>query len=240
MLMQGLASEFEIFTTADGSPTLIYRRADGYLEKMHHSGGAFNESMYIYHHGLCQALDQGILPRVVSVGLGLAYNELIAIAEFHRRGLSNWRLWSFEAIPYLQNGFIEWLKMNRDESELTRILDLASEKVSRHFHLPQLKELAAQAWFDGRLILRQSFPNDTTEVHDIGVVFYDAYSNKMSPELWQETELQKVLQKMLAPHALLCTYAATGSLNRVLKNLGFKLLTRPGFLGKRESTLAIR
>jgi hypothetical protein len=221
----------EIFTTADGSPTLSFTREDGYIEKMHHSGGALAESLYIYHHGLAKALDAGMPARVVSVGLGLGYNELIATAEFARRGIEG-KIWSFEAMPYLRDSFRAWLKGQADP-EYTAILDEVCAGIEKHFGISGLRALASCE-------LRGPFPQDAAGVENAGVIFFDAFSNKMSPELWQEMDLEKNLAPLLAEHALLCTYAKTGALKRVLKNLGFKMEERPGFQGKRDSTLALR
>jgi tRNA U34 5-methylaminomethyl-2-thiouridine-forming methyltransferase MnmC len=52
--------------------------------------------------------------------------------------------------------------------------------------------------------------------------------------------LVEQLGRILAPQAVLATYAATGTMNRALRTLGFKILEKPGFQGKRESTLAVR
>jgi len=228
----------EIFTTADGSPTLIFRRDDGYLEKMHHSGGAFTESVYIYHYGLTKALDAGLPAKVISVGLGLAYNELLALGEFAKRNIEG-QIWSFEALPVLKDQFRLWTTDNAD-AEYTKIMDEICTRIEDHCGVDALKSRANRALQSGRLQLRGLFPADSKGICDAGVVFYDAFSNKMSPELWQELDLQNSLEPLLAEHTLLCTYAKTGSLKRVLKNLGFQMQDRPGFQGKRDSTLATR
>lgn len=231
--------DLEIFITEDGSPTLSFKRADGYAEKMHHSGGALEESLYIYHHGLVRALDLGFPPRVISVGLGLGYNELIALAEFSRRGLKG-KVWSFEALPELRGGFRDWLSAPGVGSQFGGILEDVCARVATKLGIPDLKKQAAQALKKDTLELREHFPDDAKSVRDAGVVFFDAFSNKMSPELWLELDLENNLAPLLAPRTLLCTYAKTGALKRVLKKLGFVMEERPGFRGKRDSTLAVR
>jgi len=240
MVMQPIHPDLQIFTTADGSPTLIFAREDGHLEKMHHTAGALTESLYIYHHGLTMALDQGLPPRILSVGLGLAYNELIALAELHKRGRADAKIWSFEALPYLREHFAQWCRRQNESSEYSAILNQVCARISAHFQVQDLRGLAAQALDDGHLQLRGAFPHDAQGIDQVGVVFYDAFSNKMSPELWREPDVQQALSPLLNDQSLLCTYAATGALNRVLKNLGFRLLKRSRFRGKRDSTLAIR
>ncbi len=238
--MPSLPPQLEIHSTGDGSPTIAYKRADGYVEKMHHSGGAFLESVYIYHHGLAMALKAGLPAYVISLGLGLGYNEMIAVGEFLKRDLAEWKIWSFEADPFLREEFLRWIAGK--PAALATVYDQIANLVCRHFaiEISEFKKLMAEGLRDGRLSLRGTFPEDAGGVTGAGIFFYDAFSKKMSPELWRENEMRATLEAALASQTLLCTYAATGALNRVLKSLGFRLLDRPGFQGKRESTLAIR
>lgn len=237
--MWNLPSQTEIFVTSDGSPTLCFKRADGYAEKMHHSGGALSESLYIYHHALLEGLHLGA-PRVLSVGLGLGYNELIAAGEFLRRGTTDFRLWSFETVPALREGFLAWTA-GETEGDLLPILDDVALQVAAHFAVEasQLRAWLQNARENGFWEMRTTFPEDLEGVQ-ANVVFYDAYSRKMDPELWDEEALVQALDRHLEPRAVLATYAATGALNRTLRRLGFRPIPKAGFMGKRESTLAIR
>src|SRR6476661_3491489 len=124
-------ADLDIFITGDGSPTLSYRRDDGYIEKMHHSGGAFTESVYIYHTGLVTGLEAGNPANVISVGLGLAYNELICLAEFTRRGITG-TIWSFEAMPVLKEQFTKWTN-GEANSEYSNLMDQIAERTEKHF-----------------------------------------------------------------------------------------------------------
>ena len=73
--------DFTIVTTADGSPSLSIEDSSGYVEKMHHAAGAMSESIYIYGEAVQKVLDRRWPLRVLSVGLGLGYNELITAAS---------------------------------------------------------------------------------------------------------------------------------------------------------------
>lgn len=240
--MRPLPENLEIYTTQDGSPTLTWRRADGYIEKMHHSGGALEESIYIYLRSLDLVLERGEAPRVLSIGLGLGYNELLTIGEFLRLDRPDWHLWSFEAHPQLRSEFVRWLITERVESELGATYEDVLERVAQRLQIePTALKTAARLGLDtGRLQLRSSFPEDAAHINNVSLVYYDAYSKKMDPHLWDEQCLTGSLGPLLSDRCVLSTYAATGSLNRALRGLGFRLLPKPGFLGKRESTLAIR
>lgn len=239
--MRPLPEAFEIFTTADGSPTLAFKRADGYVEKMHHSGGALSESVYIYLESFLAAIERKWPLHVVSVGLGLAYNEMLTIGEAHRRH-DEVKIWSFELSPILREEFVGFLKNDQLESEMQTIFAKVAKHVAHRLEIEasDLKSWTLKALESERLILRGSFPQDIDGIQNISLVYYDAYSRKMDPELWNEEAVTEAFKKMLAPNALVTTYAATGALNRVLKHLGFSLKPKAGFLGKRESTLAIR
>ena len=233
-----LHPELEIFTTADGSPTLSFRRDDGYAEKMHHTGGALTESLYIYHHGLTKALDADFPAKVISVGLGLAYNELITLAEFMKRGIHG-KIWSFETMPFLSESFRNWTE-GQAPDQYEALLEDISQRLENHFEISGLRSRAKQALTNGELELRGPFPSDAAQVGGAAIIFYDAFSNKMTPELWAETNLENILKPLIGRQSVLCTYAQTGAMKRVLKQLGFQLEKRPNFRGKRGSTLAIR
>lgn len=240
--MRPLPSFIEIFETRDGSPTLIHQRADGYTEKMHHSGGALSESFYIYHEALKDIILRGWRPRILSVGLGLGYNEMIAIAELLDAGLEDWRVWSFEASDELRDEFVTWLRTSEPQSELHRVHDKVCGLVAAKFGASAsgLKQAIAHHLNQGQLSIHGAFPDSEVGVCDVNLVFYDAYSRKMDPHLWTEEGMVRAFDPLLSPQASFTTYAATGSLNRSLKQLGFRLTAKPGFDGKRESTLAIR
>ena len=236
-----MASKYEIFVTRDGSPTLQWiRTEDGYGEKMHHSAGALSESLFIYHECLKHALAAGWPARILSLGLGLGYNELIAVAALRQTGIRDWKIWSFEVVDFLRDEFRQWLE--GQDSQLSAVYDNIAILIASHFQIPstKLKADVYAGWSDGRLELRAGFPQDSKGVEGCTNVFYDAFSKKMDPELWDEATLASNLNPLLSRRCVLATYAATGSLNRALKSLGFRLTPRTGFQGKRESTLAIR
>jgi tRNA U34 5-methylaminomethyl-2-thiouridine-forming methyltransferase MnmC len=231
----------QIFMTADGSPTLEFRRDDGYVEKMHHSGGALSESRYIYRQALKMAQEFGPPVGVLSFGLGLGYNELITVAELRRAGVENWTIWSFEAVDFLREEFESWI-LGQRTSALYDVTETVARTVAAACEIApdKLKKYISEALATGHLRLQGPFPECKRDCSSINAVYYDAYSKKMNPELWTEDYIVQSLKPVLANQCVIATYAATGTLNRALKELGFRLLDKPGFLGKRESTLAIR
>lgn len=237
--MNSLPRDICLFETRDGSPTLAFRREDGYVEKMHHTGGALSESLYIYHHALIQVLDLGIsAPRALSVGLGLAYNEMITVAECRSRGIADFEILSFESRDWLREIFVAWSEGSGHHD----VTDRVAELVAGHFGLEveTLRTAVRTALAEGRLQIRGPFPSELDSGDLANLVYYDAYSSKMNPDLWSEALLVDRLGPHLDSTCVLSTYAATGTLNRALAHLGFRRLERAGFEGKRQCTLAIR
>jgi tRNA U34 5-methylaminomethyl-2-thiouridine-forming methyltransferase MnmC len=235
-------SQYEISITQDGSPTLLCARPTGQAEKMHHSGGALSESFFIYHQALGEVLQRHWPLKILSLGLGLGYNEWIALGEIFKNRPRIWKLWSFEADHHLRQEFQTWLFSPLAEDPLHSAWTEVFTQVSAKMEIPapELKNFARRSHEQKQWEHRQHFPIDSSGVEGCTCIFYDAFSKKMDPDLWFEETLVQDLKKISGPHCVLATYAATGTLNRALNKLGFRLIPKKGFLGKRESTLAIR
>ena len=79
------------------------------------------------------------------------------------------------------------------------------------------------------------------DLYCMNVIFYDAYSSKTHPELWEESFLDQFIQKFCDPLCAFSSYAKVGSLNRMLKKHGFVVDKKSlGFASKRQSTRAFR
>ena len=100
---------------------------------------------------------------------------------------------------------------------------------------PSIQALLRSFPFDFRMALDQnSLPREKYDC-----VLYDAFSSKSTPELWSEDFLSSFLDG-LGEDCVFTTYASTGALKRALKKIDFQIVPRKGFLGRRESTLAVR
>ena len=71
------------------------------------------------------------------------------------------------------------------------------------------------------------------------VVYFDAFSPRKQPELW-ESPIFKKMYECLNPGGILVTYCAKGQVKRDLTALGFNVETLPGPPGKREMIRAIK
>lgn len=245
--------EYEVVCTADGSPSIRMGSPEQPSEVMHHSGGALTESLFIYSAAVARAIEQNWPPRVISVGLGLGYNEAITLANFiradradHANRLQNLDLVSFEIDPLLREEYTAWLLDRPRPSHMTidfkALYDDILERIGRQFEIePQtLKKALADAFQSGRYQLFAALEKRPPLGQRYSCILFDAFSKKATPGLWQEDFLKQFLEDAAASNCVLATYAATGNLNRALRATGFRLIPRTGFQGKRESTWAER
>lgn len=71
------------------------------------------------------------------------------------------------------------------------------------------------------------------------VIYYDAFSPNVQPELWDKAILEK-MYTVLKAQGVLVTYCAKGAFKRTLSSLGFEVAALPGPKNKREMTRAIK
>lgn len=245
---------FEI--TDDGSPTLRIGNVEPLSEAMHSLRGAFSETVYIYGtaisraFGLKRCRSPKEAPRILSMGLGMGYVEILSAA------LALQTAWktkddnlvqgfggeSFEILPELRERFRAWVFDEELPADFKQaydyILDRSAQETGQEGSA--IKSLLRSAIESGRWIVREELTADTKFTERFGCVCFDAFSSKSTPDLWTEEFLMKFLEKTAAPDCVLSTYACTGSLKRSLKASGFDLQIREGFHSKRDSTFAVR
>ena len=237
-----MCPEHKPILTDDGSPSLVTTYENGVTEKMHHFRGALTESIYVYVPAIEWSLGQARSPAIMSLGLGLGYNELLAVAVgLQHEGPDRLRIVTFEADEKLRSSFVDWLLATHptalDES-YTAVLNQIATAMTVPAH--QLKETAADLYRSGAWELRGSYP-ECLSSHDLfHGILYDAFSSKMDEPLWSEEHLRKFLTQHASPTCAFATYASTGNLKRSLRAHGFKMEFKPGFGGKKECTFATR
>jgi tRNA U34 5-methylaminomethyl-2-thiouridine-forming methyltransferase MnmC len=213
---------------------------------MHHSGGAFTETCYVYLP-LCGALAAGAVPQsALVVGLGLGYIECMTAASSLAAGRPMPRLESFEADEALREAFRGFILSNSPfvpvGSPLSALHQAILEGCARLHGVDaaHLRAALAKALAQGNLILNGaldvSFP---PPVQPYGAAFFDAYSEATSVELWSDEMVARIL-RACAPECAFATYASRTRLKKLLHRENFNLVHRRGFKGKRECTLAWR
>ncbi len=243
-------TKFQFVTTEDGSVSARIGAPTAALEDcseaMHSLRGAFSETVYIYGTALQLATAQGFDERVLSMGLGLGYVELLAAAIALKNKRST-RGESFEIVPELRTYFREWLLSATQSSaalpkEFIDVYDAIRDRTALEIGVNknELHETLANAVTAGDWLIRDELKPATTFSSPFGCICFDAFSSKTTPTLWSEDFLKSFLQKTTAPEAVLSTYACTGALKRALKSERFAVTIREGFSSKRDSTLAVR
>lgn len=237
------ASGFQVEITKDGSPTL---KQQDFGESMHHSAGAAAETWYIYGSVLQTVFNKFVAKdsdqciKICNVGLGLGYIEMawtILTANKHTT------LDSFEIIPELQTGLIDWIseKNSLPAEVYTKAAAslIAACITDTTMTIIDIKKRMQQQVQKSKL----TFHNDVMKFNEIkkwNVICFDAFSRKTNSELWSPAFLNNFLDQFAADECVFTTYAATKSLKEALALHGFTEMNRPGFSGKRESTLAAR
>lgn len=228
----------EIIITEDLSPTLQIQGC----EPMHALTGALSETLYNYRPTIEFALTQPE-PKILSVGLGLGYNEILcyALASSSKNFVP--QVHSYESESWLKEDFLSWIsssvppdKFAHDTYQTillqtTRALNKDPIKV---------KELLQEAVTTKKLQLHQALTPGSLAPQQFNGILYDAFSQYTNPELWTEEFLSSFIDGFAGQTCQISTYASTGHLKRALKSKSFQITTRKGWGKKRESLIASR
>ncbi len=228
---------YQIEVTGDGSPTLRWLDHPQ-TESMHNPQGALSESVFVYGGAFDTIVSEfNVLPklkmRCLVVGLGMGYIEMIL-------GLKAWKLkvpleiTSYEIDPQLRKQFNEFLNSPKDQPLLFQVWTATKDFLGISENLNP-KEIISE------FRLRETFGLNTLELGDqFECISYDPFSSKTNSELWSENFLTDFLNQHAAATCVFSTFAATGNLNRALKNSGFTRIPKSGYGTKRESTLGLK
>lgn len=238
---------FEIEITGDQSPSLhLLQSSDptkNYGESMHHSGGAASETLLIYGEPIKNSLKRDSSGDFLVVGLGLGYIEMTVAREALLAKIlpQNISILSFESVPELREAFEFWLAGSHEVYDVAvfevydqvarsilKGTDLEVEQVK--MFLRSLKSFEVQGALETQAQVRARYDG----------ILYDAFSSKTTPHLWDEAFLKDLIFKSTKPGSFVSTYACKGSLKRALRENGFEVIVREGFMGKRNSTLGLR
>lgn len=251
-----LYGRWRLVLTQDGSPSFCLAQSQSVptqsdhfspdkAELMHHRGGAFGETMYIYQPPVEGAFQKYEKPHILSLGLGLGYNEFLTAAQaIKAQKQDHFLLTSFESEDDLSEGFFNFIQNPATTSHsesgaiyqniLSRFSGEGSEQSS--VNPKAIKDCLMRAWQQGRWVLKKALRSPEDLPHGIHVFLWDAFSQKTSPDLWQQSFLENSLDRADPKGAWLSTYACNGALKRALKAKQFSVEVRPGFQGKRECT----
>jgi len=232
-----LKHEYTVILTKDNSPTLRLK-TKSHEESMHSHSGAFGETIYIYASPFNELHPNKY--SILSVGLGLAYNEILSVCEYIKNQPGTFYLESYESDVFLIQQLKKWL--TNEPSALSKVYQNILVFFANHYKIEpeNIKKTFVHLYEKENIQLKKSIGFTTQFKQKFNIVLYDAFCSRTSPELWTEPFLQYVINQMALTKSGFATYACKSNLNKVLTNNKFNLQPKSGFSGKRESTLALR
>jgi len=218
--------DFVPLRTADGSFTL---HSEQLTQQYHSIHGAVQESMHVFIKSGIEATGKEHLD-ILEVGLGTGLNMLLTWIRCIE-GKNTVRYTALEPFPVGK----EVLR------SLAHCNDLAWPGLSEPF----LERMAGTAgeWFPeegGFLFRSRQMPvQEFREMKAYDLVFFDAFSPRVQPEMWT-LEVFQGLYDTLRPGGMLVTYCAKGVVRRTMQEAGFAVERLKGPPNKAHMLRAIK
>lgn len=222
-------NHLQVIPTADGSNT-IYNSIVG--ENYHSKHGALQESRHVFvNAGLQYFINQNHAQEVsvLEVGFGTGLNFLLS-ADFCIAEQIHLDYAGIEAYPLTgkmigQTGYKQYVG--------TSIWNNFIEKYPASLQQPVQIDPCCQLQTLNCPLMQFG----SEKQYD--VIYFDAFASARQPEMWDEKAISHTV-KFLKPDGVFVTYAITGNLKRMLKNMGLKVEKAPGAPGKREMLRALK
>ncbi|MBL4755390.1 MAG: tRNA (5-methylaminomethyl-2-thiouridine)(34)-methyltransferase MnmD [Flavobacteriales bacterium] len=207
----------KLIVTEDGSHTLFSEQFGEHYHSLH---GAIQESRHIFiEAGLKQhrAIDLNIL----EIGFGTGLNALLSYIE---------ALKSDKAIRYTSLELYPLSIQDIEQINYGDVLGHENEFLELH-EASWGKWIEINATFKLHKLKLDILTCELVDKYDL--IFFDAFSPEIQPELWTESIFDKIA-RVCNPGAILTTYSVKGAVRRALQKVGFEVERIPGPPGKRE------
>ena len=212
--------------TSDNSHTFFDKRTG---EHYHSTFGAIQESEHIFiSAGLEFIIKNKSDINILEIGFGTGLNALLSY-KHASDNLFNISYFAIEAYPIEQSeaAVLNYPKILKTDPKAFLQMHEKTEEIIK---------------IGERFILQKQF--DKLELIEFAkeqfdVVFFDAFSPDVQPELWTEDIFRKIFDSMKM-NAVLTTYSCKGIVKRALKSAGFQIEKLPGPPGKREFLRAVK
>lgn len=219
----------QLVSTGDGSKT-IFNPSVG--ENYHSKHGALQESRHVFlKSGLEFYLETNNQnsASILEVGFGTGLNFLLS-ADYCTQHQLQLRYTGIEAYPLpksmiIATGYGAYVEPALHQSFLSNYERAINSKVK----IDDFAELEI-----AHCSLLQFSSSDMFDV-----LYFDAFAAIHQPEMWT-TEALKHCCDYLKPGGVFVTYAITGNLKRIMKDLNFSIEKAPGAPGKREMLRAVK
>jgi len=212
--------KLKLVLSEDGSHTLFSQTV---YEHYHSTFGAMQESKHVFIlTGLDYAGQNSSSINLLEVGFGTGLNALLAM---------QWAI--VHKIPIKYTG-LEAYPISREmveELNYPELLNLDKD-IFLKMHFDSAERIELSNFFSIQLLIDRIKEIKLPEEY-FDVVFFDAFSPDVQPEMWSEEIFQKLATAMKSG-GVLTTYSTKGTVKRALKKINFKVEKLAGPKGKRE------
>ncbi len=226
MLLPYRMTKISLYKTKDESLTLFNKDIGEYY---HSTFGAIQESEHVFIQSGLDLFEGHKSPiNIFEVGFGTGLNALLsyAWAETFKRPVS-YQCVELYPITLALAGKLNYhellgiepdvfIQMHQVGEELVTI----SEYFTFHKQLTSLQEVMLPS-------------------NHFDLVFFDAFSPDVQPEMWSEKVFKKIASS-IKRGGVLTTYSCKGIVKRAMKDAGFEIEKLPGPAGKREILRAFK
>jgi tRNA U34 5-methylaminomethyl-2-thiouridine-forming methyltransferase MnmC len=228
--------------TEDGSSTL---KLLCYDEQFHSLHGAIAEAECIYINAGLRALPDNLDEiHILEMGLGTGLNALLTLQhnlrDVNHSGSSD--ITNFAAKNTIYYHAIEAFPLTPEEVQSLNYVALINPALDEAFQA--IHNAPTEEWTT--IMPNFFFKKSLSRLEDIfleenryNLLYFDAFSPDIQPELWSETIFKKCY-KAMTHNAILVTYCAKGQVKRAFRSVGFELFSLPGPVGKREISRCLK
>ncbi len=216
----------ELVITKDGSSSIFLADLDEHYHSVH---GALQESIHVFiNAGLHEKLNKQPVISILEIGFGTGLNTLLTCLEADS-AKQKIEYTAIEKFPLSENIY----------QQLNYCNFLQQENCAFYFdsiHTCSWNKYAALNDDFSLLKLHQDI-QDVNVLNQFDIIYFDAFAPSAQPELWTSSVFKSMFNA-LKVDGILVTYCAKGIVKRTLKEVGFKIESLPGSVGKREMTRA--
>ena len=197
--------------TADGSKTLY---SDKFGEHYHSLSGAAGETNHVFiEAGYLSSMADPV--SVLEIGFGTGLNAWLTLQQ---------------AVKLQRQTYYESIELYPIHKNT--ICELSDDAIFRYLHTAAWEQpIEITPCFV--LHKRKSDLLQTVFTRKFDVVYFDAFSPAVQPEMWSRNIFTNLYYAMTTG-AILTTYCAKGEVRRTMQNAGFAVERLPGAVGKRE------
>lgn len=222
-------SKKSIILTEDGSHSVFVPALNEHYHSVH---GAMTESMHVFiDAGFHYVVPGRTTLNILEVGFGTGLNALLTFIYAAQADVS---INYFAVEPYpLNNEMLGQLNY----PVLQDVANAGAVFMSMHNAPFDVASAISEKFVMQKVSER--FEVSVLPVSFFDLVYFDAFSPAVQPELWTR-EVFDIAAKAMKPGAVLVTYCCKGEVKRQLRAAGFDVKKIPGPPGKREMIRAIR